>query len=207
MITTHHGIAIQIVINKRKSRGDIPFTHIGPIFAQGYIIPSNFSFHSSSGENKHSCRIMSASRQHFCGDTVNIFGHQDQKFQWSRAYFYYSSHSAQNEVIWTSGIARVGYVPEVFYCKVVVSWWAEKHIPRQRIIPLRDHSPISLSPQVFPKMLKLSKPTMTFRGQDCKQFLERHDNGLDILAEFLEDSTTIPEDITKLQVSSYRNPF
>jgi hypothetical protein len=56
-------------------------------------------------------------------------------------------------------------------------------------------------------MLRLSEPTLTFRGQDCKQFLEKHDNGLDILAEFLEDPTTVPEDITKLQVSSFRNPF
>jgi hypothetical protein len=207
MITTHHATTVQIVINERKSRGDLPFTRIGPRFAQGYIIPSNFSFHSSSGENKRSCRLMAAGRQQFCGDTVNIFGHQDQNFQWSRAYFYYSSHSAQNEVIWTSGIARAGCVPEVFDCKEVVSWCAEKYIPSQRIIPLRDHSPVSLSPQVFRKMLKLSEPTLTFRGQDCKQFLEKHDNGLDILAEFLEDPTTVPQDITKLQVSSFRNPF
>jgi hypothetical protein len=75
----------------------------------------------------------------------------------------------------------------------VVSWCIEKYIPRQRIIPLRDHSPVSLSPQVFRKMLKLSEPTLTFRGQDYKQFLEKHDNGLDILAEFLKDPTIIPE--------------
>jgi hypothetical protein len=201
MITTHHATTIQIIINERKSRGDLPFTHIGPRFAQGYIIPSKFSFHSLSGANKCSCRLMVAGRQQFCGDTVNIFEHHDQNFQWSRAYFYYASHSAQNEVIWTSGIAHAGCVPEVFYCKEVVSWCAEKYIP------LRNHSPVSLSPRVFHKMLKLSDPTLTFRGQDCKQFLEQHDNELDILVEFLEDPTTIPQDITKLQVSSFRNPF
>jgi hypothetical protein len=110
-------------------------------------------------------------------------------------------------VIWTSGITRAGFIPEVFDCKEVVSWCAKKYIPRQRIIPLCDHSPVSLSAQVFRKMLKLSEPTLTFRGQDCKQFLEKHDNELDILADFLEDQTTVPEDITKLQVSSFRNPF
>jgi hypothetical protein len=52
-------------------------------------------------------------------------------------------------------------------------------------------------------MLKFSELTLTFREQDCKQFLEKHDNGLDILAEFLEDPKTGPEDITKLQVSSF----
>jgi hypothetical protein len=56
-------------------------------------------------------------------------------------------------------------------------------------------------------MLKLSEPILTFKGQDYKKFLEKHHNGLDILAEFLEDLTTVPEDITKLQASSFRNPF
>jgi hypothetical protein len=110
-------------------------------------------------------------------------------------------------VIWTSGIARVGCVPEVFDSKEVVSWCTEKYILGQRIIPLHDHSPVSLSPRLFHEMLKLSNPTLTFRGQDYKQFLEKHHNGLDILADFLEDPTTVPEDITRLQVSSFRNPF
>jgi hypothetical protein len=56
-------------------------------------------------------------------------------------------------------------------------------------------------------MLRLSEPTLTFRGIDCKQFLKKHDNGLDFLPEFLEDQTTVPKDITKLQVSSFRNPL
>ena len=128
----------------------------------------------------------------------NMFAHKDQNFQWSRAYFYYSSHSAQNEVIWTFVISRAGCIPEVFDCKEVVSWCVEKHIPSQRIIPLHDHSLVFLSPQVFRKMLKLQEPTLTFKGQDCKQFLEKHDNGLEILTDFLEDSTKFPKDITRL---------
>jgi hypothetical protein len=138
---------------------------------------------------------------------VNIFRHQNQNFQWSKAYSYYSSHYAQNEVIWTSGITHAGCVPEGFYCKEVFSWCVEKYISSQRIIPLRDHSLVSLSPQVFRKMLRLSEPTLTFRGKYCKQFLEKHDNGLDLLPKFLKDPTTISKDITKLQVSSFRNPF
>jgi hypothetical protein len=150
---------------------------------------------------------MAPTRQQFCGDTVNIFGREDQNFQWSRAYSYYSSPSAQNEIIWTSGIARAGCVPEVFDCKELVSWCADKYISGQRIIPLRDHSFVSLSPQVFRQMLRLSEPTLTFRGEDSKQFLRKHNNGLDLLPEFLEDPMAVPEDITNLQVSSFRNPF
>jgi hypothetical protein len=56
-------------------------------------------------------------------------------------------------------------------------------------------------------MLRLSETTLTFRGKGCKQFLEKHDNGLDLLPEFLEDPTIVPDDTTNLQVSSFRNPF
>jgi hypothetical protein len=110
-------------------------------------------------------------------------------------------------VIWTSRIACAGCIPEVFDYKEVFSWCSKKYIPGKIIIPLRDHSLVSLSPPVFREMLKLSEPTLTFRGQDCNQFLEKHDNGLDILDEFLEDLTTVFEDITRLQASSFRNPF
>jgi hypothetical protein len=150
---------------------------------------------------------MAPSRQQFCGDTVNIFGSEDQNFQCSREYFYYSYPSTQNEAIWTSGIARAGYVSEVFDCKELVSWCADRYISGQRIIPLRDHCLVSLSPQVFRNMLRLSEPTLTFRGEDSKQFLKKKDNRLDLLLEFMEDPTTVPEDITSLQVSSFRSPF
>jgi hypothetical protein len=207
MLTMHHATTVEIFINERKAQGDLPFTHIGPRFAEGYIIPSNSSFQTLSGANELSRKLMVAARQQFCGDTVNIFGLEDHNFQSSRAYSYYSSRFTQNEVIWTSGIAHAGDVTEFFDCKEMVSWCAEKYISSQRIIPLREHSLFSFSPQVFHKMLRLSEPTLAFRGQDYKKFLEKHDNGLDLIPEFLEDPTTVPEDITKLQVSSFRNPF
>jgi hypothetical protein len=112
---------------------------------------------------KHSHQLMAAAaRHHFCEDTLNIFGKEDQNFQWSRAYSYYSSSYAHKEVIWTSKIARAGCVPEVFDYKEMVSWCVEKYIPSQWIIQLQYHSPISLSPQVFHKMLNLPEPTLTY---------------------------------------------
>jgi hypothetical protein len=56
-------------------------------------------------------------RKQLCGDTLNIFGREDQNFQWSREYLYYSSPPAQKDVIWKYKIARAGCVPEVFECK------------------------------------------------------------------------------------------
>jgi len=105
-------------------------------------------------------------RQQFCVDTLNIFGREHQKFQWPRAYWYYSSPPAQKDVIWTSQIAHVGCVPKVFDFKKIVSWRVDKYVPSQRIIQLQNYSPISLSPQFFHKMLKLSEPTITFKGED-----------------------------------------
>jgi hypothetical protein len=138
---------------------------------------------------------------------LNIFGREDRNFQWSRAYSYYSSPSAQKEVIWTSIIAHAGCVPKVFDCKELVSWCAKKYIPIQRMIQLQNHSLIVLLPQVFRKRLKLQEPILTFKGEDCRELFKKHDNSLDILPEFLENLVTIPEDITRLQVGLFKNPF
>jgi hypothetical protein len=132
---------------------------------------------------------------------------QDQNFQWSRAYSYYSSPLTQKDVIWVSGIARARCVPEVFYCKECVAWCEEKYMPIQRIIQLRVHSSISLSPQVFHKMLKLPEPMLTFKGEDCRYFLKKHNNGLDLLPEYLENHASISKDITTIQVESFKNPY
>jgi hypothetical protein len=150
---------------------------------------------------------MAPSQQQFCGDTVNIFGHEDQNFEWSMAYSYYSSPSTQNKIIWTSGIAHASCVPEFFECKDLVSWCADKYILGQRIIPLRDHSFVSLSPLVFLQVLILSDPTLTFKGEESKKFLRKNNNGLDLFPQFLEDSMVFPEDITSFHVSSFRNPY
>jgi hypothetical protein len=109
--------------------------------------------------------------------------------------------------MWMSVIARARCVPEVLYYKELVAWCVEKYIPCQRIIQLQDHSPISLSPQVFCKMLKLPEPTLTFKGEYCRDFMRKHENDLDLLFEFLEIPAAIPEDITKLQVNSFKNLF
>jgi hypothetical protein len=141
---------------------------------------------------------MASARHQFCGDTVNIFGHENQNFHWSRAFSYYSTSVIENQVIWTSGIAHAGCVPEVFDCKDLVSWCTDKFIAEKRIIPLHDRSFVSLSPQVFCQMLKLPKPTLTFKGEDCKQFLAKHNNGLDLLPHFLENPNLVPKDITNM---------
>jgi hypothetical protein len=101
----------------------------------------------------------------FCGDTMNIFGHHDQNFHWSRAFSYYSTFASENKVIWTSGIAHAGCVLEVFDCKDLVSWCTDKFIAEKRIIPLHDCSYVSLSPHLFRQMLKLLEPTLMFKGE------------------------------------------
>ena len=59
----------------------------------------------------------------------------------------------------------------------------------------------------LPPDVKFPEPTLTFRGEDCKQFLAKHNNGLDLFPLFLENLNLVPEDITSMQVHSFRNPF
>ena len=75
------------------------------------------------------------------------------------------------------------------------------------MIKLQDHYLVSLSPQVFQKMLKLPDPTLTFKGEDCMDLLKNNNSGLGLLHEFLENPTSIPEYITRLQVILFKNPF
>ena len=82
--------------------------------------------------------------------------------------------SAQKDIIWESRIAHVGCVPEVFDIKELIACCMDKYVPSQRIIQIQDNSPISISPQVFRNMLKLSEPTLTFKGEDYKDFLKKH---------------------------------
>jgi hypothetical protein len=56
-------------------------------------------------------------------------------------------------------------------------------------------------------MLRLPELMLTFKGEDCRDFLKKHENSLDLLPEFLENPSTIPEDITILHVSLLKNPF
>jgi hypothetical protein len=110
-------------------------------------------------------------------------------------------------MIWTSGTALVGCVLEVFNCKEIVAWCVDKYIPNQRAIQLQVHSPIYLSPQVFHKMLKLLETTLAFKGKDYIDILKKHGNGLDLLLEYLENPTSIPVDITRIQVDFLKNPY
>jgi hypothetical protein len=56
-------------------------------------------------------------------------------------------------------------------------------------------------------MLKLLEMTITFKGGKSKSFLKEKNNGLKLLQEYLEDPSTIPEDISKIQASSFKNPY
>jgi hypothetical protein len=112
-------------------------------------------------------------KEHLCGDTINSFGREDHRFQWSRSYWYYSSLPPPERnvnQIWTSGISQAGCVLEVFDFKELISWCIDKFDKNQRIIQLQGESPISLAPSVFKRMLRLPEPTMNFKGDEAKYF-------------------------------------
>ena len=81
MLLTHHVGFLNIFINKQRDRGDFLLNHIKAQFAEDYIISLKHSFQILSGLKERSCQLMVATtRQQFHGDTLNIFGHVDQKF-------------------------------------------------------------------------------------------------------------------------------
>jgi hypothetical protein len=56
-------------------------------------------------------------------------------------------------------------------------------------------------------MIRLTDPMPTFMGDNCREFLKKHDNELDFLPKFLENPAIAHRDITRLQVSTFKNPF
>jgi hypothetical protein len=153
---------------------------------------------------------MAMRKQQFCGDTLNLFAREDYNFHWSRSYWYFTTFPLpeRNEnKTWTSGISLVGCIPKVFDCKDIVSWCIDKFIQNRREILLHNGSHISLAPSTFRKMLKLPEPTITFKGDEARSFLKEKNNGLELLQEYLEDPSTMPEDISRIQVSSLKNPY
>jgi hypothetical protein len=56
-------------------------------------------------------------------------------------------------------------------------------------------------------MLRLPEPTLSFRGEDCRKFFKKHENKIDLLPEFMENLEVVLEDITRMQVGPFENPF
>jgi hypothetical protein len=56
-------------------------------------------------------------------------------------------------------------------------------------------------------MLNLPELTLTLKVEDCRDFLKKNDNGLDLFPTFLENLAAAPKDITRLQVNLFKNPF
>jgi hypothetical protein len=50
-------------------------------------------------------------------------------------------------------------------------------------------------------MLTLLESTTTFKGDNARIFLKERNNGLEILHDYLEDPTKMPEDISNIKVS------
>jgi hypothetical protein len=90
-----------------------------------------------------------------------------------RAYNYYKALSPaekKTNLIWTSGIALAGCVPEVTDFKELVQWCADKFNSEKRIIQLQGQQPISLSPSVFSRMLQLPTSTMRLKEKRLMNF-------------------------------------
>jgi hypothetical protein len=56
-------------------------------------------------------------------------------------------------------------------------------------------------------MLKLSEPNPVYKGEEARNFVKSKNNGIQLLQEYLHDPTSMLEDISRIQVSSLKNPY
>jgi hypothetical protein len=56
-------------------------------------------------------------------------------------------------------------------------------------------------------MLRLPEPMITFKGDEAKKLLKERNGGFELLQEYLEDPTMMPEDLSTIQVNLLRNPY
>jgi hypothetical protein len=97
-------------------------------------------------------------KEPFYGDIVNSLMHQNKEFHWSTTYQWYSSLTPEQKVannIWTTGLAKVGCMPEAFDFRELVSWCASRFDSKHRMIQVvpEGRNLILLTPKVFRKML------------------------------------------------------
>jgi len=55
--------------------------------------------------------------------------------------------------------------------------------------------------------MKLIEPSIIFKGDEYRSFLKENNNGLELLREYIEYPSTMPEDISKIQVSSLKSTY
>jgi hypothetical protein len=55
--------------------------------------------------------------------------------------------------------------------------------------------------------ITLPEPTMTFKGDEAKDFLKERNGGWELLQQYLEDLTVMPKDLSSIQVSLLKNPY
>jgi hypothetical protein len=55
--------------------------------------------------------------------------------------------------------------------------------------------------------LKLPEPTLTYKGDEARTFLKGRNNGIELLQEYLQDPATMPQDLSRIQVSSLKDPY
>jgi hypothetical protein len=113
----------------------------------------------------------------------------------------------ENNKVWTSGIALVGCVPEVFECKDIATPCVDKLVQNRRTIPLQSESSVSLAPSVFKNMLILSQLNLVYKGEEARNFLKSKNNGIELLKEYLQDIASMSKDLSRIQVSSLKDPY
>jgi hypothetical protein len=103
-----------------------------------------------------------------------------------------------------SWISKVGCIPKKIDATELISSYIDKYKKNKRIIQLQVQFSISLGPSTFKNILKLPNPKMMFKVDEAKEFMKNRNGGKDLLPQYLEDSVTMPKDLSIIWVIQLR---
>ena len=55
--------------------------------------------------------------------------------------------------------------------------------------------------------MKFLEPNLVYKGGEARNFLKRRNNGIELLQEYFHDHVSMPEKISRIHVSSLKNPY
>jgi hypothetical protein len=144
-------------------------------------------------------------KEPLCEDTLNSLTCQNKEFMSSTTYQWYSNLTLEQDIAnksWTTGLAKVGCMLEVFYFKELVSWCANWFNSKHRMIKVvvEGRNLILLMPKVFKKMLQLPTPNKSLRISDTDYFLYSQGSGVNLLKDFLESPSVMPDNTTHIHI-------
>lgn len=113
-----------------------------------------------------------------------------------------------NKKIWTSGLANVACVLEVFKFKEIIYFCARHFNPKERKIKVGvNKNLIPLTLKAFKHIFKLLELNKQLKMLVADSFLESQASEMNIVQEFISLGSQVPFDIYFLDISIFTEPY